>query len=116
MTAPNEEFQDQLKALQDEFKAQLAGRLEELDAAFAELRDSSGATEIRSAMETLNALSHKLTGSAGTFGFMAVSEAAQRLETHCQSLLDDDNAVETGTEKIAGLVAEVRNAVEKELN
>ncbi len=115
MTDPKQQLQDQLKALGAEYEAQLPGRLDELDAAFAGLPGDGRAEATRQALETLYALSHKLTGSAGTFGFMAVSEATERLENLCQSLLEDaDGVAADGREKIAGLLVAVRNAAGKD--
>lgn len=118
MTDPKQQLQDQIKALGAEYEAQLPGRLDELDAAFAGLPGDGRTGDSRQALETLYALSHKLTGSAGTFGFMAVSDAAERLEALCQSLLEGpagaaDKMAAEGREKIAGLVAAVRDAAGK---
>ena len=78
MTDPKQQLQDQIKALKDEYGALLPERLNELDSAFADLPDDIRATAARQALETLCALAHKFTGSAGTFGFMAISEAAAK--------------------------------------
>ena len=111
MTDPKQQLQDQIKALKDEYGALLPERLNELDSAFADLPDDIRATAARQALETLCALAHKFTGSAGTFGFMAISEAAARLEALCQSLLEGaDDAVAGGRETMASLVAAVREA------
>jgi HPt (histidine-containing phosphotransfer) domain-containing protein len=111
MTDPKQQLQDQIKALKDEYGALLPERLNELDSAFADLPDDIRATAARQALETLCALAHKFTGSAGTFGFMAISEAAARLEALCQSLLEGaDDAAAGGRETMASLVATVREA------
>ncbi len=115
MTDPNQQLQDQIKALRDEYESLLPERLDELDSAFADIPDDIRDAAARQALETLYALAHKLTGSAGTFGFMTISQAAERLEAHCQSLLEDapdaaDDAAAGGRETIAGLVAAVREA------
>ncbi len=113
MTDPDQQLQDQVKALKDEYEAKLPERLDELDAAFAAMPGDD------QALETLYALAHKLNGSAGTFGFTALSEAAERLEAICQSLLEvrdgvaGDRMAEDGREKIAGLVVAVRDAAGK---
>ena len=111
MTDPKQQLQDQIKALKDEYGALLPERLNELDSAFADLPDDIRATAARQALETLCALAHKFTGSAGTFGFMAISEAAARLEALCQFLLEGaDDAAAGGRETMASLVAAVREA------
>ncbi|HJO75366.1 MAG TPA: Hpt domain-containing protein [Rhodospirillales bacterium] len=112
MTDPNQQLQDQIKALRDEYESLLPERLDELDSAFADIPDDIRDAAARQALETLYALAHKLTGSAGTFGFMTISQAAERLEAHCQSLLENaaDGTAAGGRETIAGLVAAVRDA------
>lgn len=119
MTDPKQQLLDQIKTLKDEYEAILPERLDELNSAFDDIPEDIRAAAARPALETLYGLAHKLTGSAGTFGFMAIGEAAERLEAHCQSLLEDapdaaddaaDSTVARGHETIAGLVASVRAA------
>ena len=88
MTGPKSEFQKRVKALRDEYEAKLPGRLQELDACFKQLPPDGGAGESRQELENLMALAHKLSGSAGTFGFMALGVAAEKLENACQAYLD----------------------------
>jgi len=111
MTDLKQPLQDQIKTLKDEYGAKLPERLDELDAAFADLPDDIRAVGAHQALETLYALSHKLNGSAGTFGFKAISDTAERLEARCRTLLDDaDSAPADGRADIADLVAAVRDA------
>ena len=53
MTGPNPEFQQQLKALRDEYEAKLPARLRELDACFKRLPTDGGAGESRQGLENL---------------------------------------------------------------
>jgi len=113
MADSNNEFAEQLEALQEAFAAQLGARLEALDAAYAVFaRDGAPPEESRHALEDLCAHAHKLTGSAGTFGFAAVSDAAGRLEFACVSLLEAGDDAKPGhdREEIAGLISAVRVA------
>jgi len=115
MTGPNPELQNQIKALRDEYEAKLPGRLDELDAAFKDLPPDTPPGDSRQALETLMGLAHKLAGSAGTFGFMAVGDAAEQLENACQSHLEESEGLPPGEHgTIAGLVAAVRGAAEKD--
>ena len=109
MTGPNPEFQQQLKALRDEYEAKLPARLRELDACFKRLPTDGGAGESRQGLEKLMALAHKLSGSAGTFGFMALGEATEKLENACQACLDQSG----GHGEFAQLLAAVLGAAEK---
>ena len=87
----------------------MPARLRELDACFKRLPTDGGAGESRQELEKLMALAHKLSGSAGTFGFMALGEAAEKLENACQACLDQS----AGHGELAQLLAAVLGAAEK---
>ena len=80
---------EQLAKLRDAFGSKLVERVEEIRGAGAPLRDPgvSGEEAMR-ALDSLQALSHKLTGSAGTFGFGDVSVASRELEQFCGQFKD----------------------------
>ena len=105
MTGPNPEFQQQLKALGAEYEAKLPARLRELDACFKRLPTDGGAGESRQGLENLMALAHKLSGSAGTFGFMALGNAAEKLENACQARLDQPGLDQSGLDQSGGFAA-----------
>ena len=105
MTGPNPEFQQQLKALGAEYEAKLPARLRELDACFKRLPTDGGAGESREGLENLMALAHKLSGSAGTFGFMALGNAAEKLENDCQARLDQPGLDQSGLDQSGGFAA-----------
>ncbi len=116
MTGPNPELQQQIKALRDEYEAKLPGRLRELDAAFKRLPPDGDAGDSRPELQNLMALAHKLSGSAGTFGFMALGDAAEKLENACQAHLDQSSLDQSGLDQsgeLAGLLAAVLDAAEK---
>lgn len=112
MTGAEEELQAKLKVLRDAYKANLDARLDEIDAALDSLRtaDSGNAEEL----ETLLRLAHKLTGSAGTFGLLAISNAARELEALCESLVNEKKNASAEMERIGELVNNLRKAAEKE--
>ena len=115
MTGPNLEFQQQVKALRDEYEAKLPERLQELDAGFKQLPPDGGAGESRQELENLMVLAHKLSGSAGTFGFMALGVAAEKLENACQAYLDQSGGLAAGGHgELAGLLAAVLDVAEKD--
>ena len=114
MTSPNPELQDKIKALGAEYEAKLPGRLEELNDAFGHLPPDGGGGESRQELENLMALAHKLSGSAGTFGFMALGVAAEKLENACQAYLDQTGGLGAGGHgELAGLLAAVLGAAKK---
>ncbi len=115
MTGPNPEFQQQIKALRDEYEAKLPGRLQELDAGVKQLPPDGGGGESRQELENLMALAHKLSGSAGTFGFMALGVAAEKLENACQAYLNQSGGLAAGGHgELAGLLTAVRDVAEKD--
>ncbi len=114
MADANQEFQDKIKALRDEYEAKLPGRLRELDACFKQLPPDDGAGESRQELENLMVLAHKLSGSAGTFGFTALGVAAEKLENACQAYLDESGGLPSGGHgELAGLLAAVLGVAEK---
>jgi len=114
MTDPKQQLQEQIKALSAEYLGQLPERLNALDVAFAAIPNEIQGEDARPALEDLHALAHKLNGSAGTFGFMDISDAAERLEDHCQALLDGA-AAKDGREALTALAVAVRDAIVKAL-
>jgi HPt (histidine-containing phosphotransfer) domain-containing protein len=112
MTGADEDLQTKLKTLQDAYRDKLDARLDEVDTALNSLRASDGSTA--EDLDTLLALAHKLTGSAGTFGLPAVSDAAEKLETLCASLVDEGKDASAEMEQITRLVNDLRKAAEKE--
>ena len=111
MTGADEELQAKLKALQDKFKAGLNARLNEIDSTIDNLR--TGGDGSAEELDTLLGLAHKLTGSAGTFGLPAVSDAARELEALCETLVKEDKDASTEMERITELASNLRKAGEK---
>ena len=82
MSGLSESIQARLRSLADAFVAELPRRVQEIEDAFARLETASAPDEDARA---LRHYSHKLAGSAATFGFQRVTACAKRLE----HLLDD---------------------------
>lgn len=81
--------QEQLALLKASFGSNLTERFGEIrDAAAPLTQPTANADETARAIDTLQALAHKLTGSAGTFGFAKVSQVARTLETKSGELKD----------------------------
>lgn len=81
MTPP---ISDALAELRNQFVDQLASRVETIHAHFKRLDLSAWQP---AEAETLHRLVHDITGSAGTFGLLSVSDAARQLETRLAPLL-----------------------------
>ena len=75
-----------LRELQTEYGKVLPGLVEKLAGAVREARGQMGDA---ARLEALRAQAHKLRGTAGSYGFRGVSEAAGRLEEATQRALED---------------------------
>lgn len=82
MTPP---ISDALAELRNQFVDQLASRVETIHAHFKRLDLSAWQP---AEAETLHRLVHGITGSAGTFGLLSVSDAARQLETRLAPQLE----------------------------
>jgi diguanylate cyclase (GGDEF)-like protein len=82
------EFQAKLLAIQDKFKASLRTRLIEIQQAWEQVQTVADKSE---SLESLHRLVHRLTGSAGTFGYALLSRDARALEILLQTLLTHVN-------------------------
>ena len=87
---------DKLRALQARYEKDLAEKLVLLDAAWQAVdRDDYASDDL----SRLHLLLHRLAGSGATFGFIAVSEITQRLETIVLAVLYDDDAFDSETRR-----------------
>ena len=103
---------EQLALLKASFGDKLVERIDEIEAAAAPLsQDGASEDDMARAVDTLQALSHKLTGSAGTFGFAAVSEASRKLE-HKSGTLKDAKLTPADCRELLNLLADVVGVVE----
>ena len=90
MSIQSDDIERQLDDLRRAFAAKLGSQIEELTAAARPLDEEAAPEGVRGALESLHGLAHKLAGSAGTFGYSQLSDAAKRLEVLCLSILDGD--------------------------
>ncbi len=81
------ELQNKLKALQQNFKAQLAKKTTDIEHLWLAIKQETN----RSKLQDLHRMVHSLAGSGGTYGAMAVSTQARMLEQMLLSLLNDEN-------------------------
>ena len=77
--------QDKLRKLRNDFVAQVPDKVHALEQSWAAIRENPNEAQ---AANALYRLAHSLRGSAGTFGFVALSDASLSLETLAKSLLD----------------------------
>ena len=98
----------QLAALRDAYAATLPGKIGELVSAAEPLTGDASSDGARRALESTHALSHKLAGSVGTFGFDALGEAARAIENRCNAAMRDGEPVATASLGIETLLAELQ--------
>jgi HPt (histidine-containing phosphotransfer) domain-containing protein len=77
-----------LTALRAGFAEKLSGRLAEIEAAVGALGADPQAPGWRAKLRVVLGLAHQLAGSAGTFGFTALGEAARDVEGLCAQALE----------------------------
>lgn len=83
------DFAKKLEELRARFVERFADRLEHMERHFANLVCSKGADDTLTALKAFRAEAHKLTGTAGTFGFHEVGSAAAEIESYCDALIAD---------------------------
>lgn len=109
MSDNQENINERLRALKQAYLDTLPERAGEIDALAASIRHDPGSEKGRDGLDALYNLVHKLSGSGGTFGFPAISDAAQILEEECGALKKAPSA--DGWQKIEELIEELRGAV-----
>jgi HPt (histidine-containing phosphotransfer) domain-containing protein len=105
----DQELQAKIAALRITFTESLTARFEELDAALAAIAPglplSGQSAQIQSVLEQ----THKIAGSAGTFGFMDMSLIAAQAEQLCDRILQNRHgADETALRELQGKIADIR--------
>lgn len=109
MTDNQESIDGRLRALKQAYLDSLPARIGEIDALAASILHHPGSEKEREGLDALYHLVHKLSGSGGTFGLPAISDAAQLLEEECEALIKMPSAAVW--QKIEGPVKELRDAV-----
>lgn len=79
--------ESKLRALRAAYTQKLHGTLDELCALGARVRAEPAPADRIDALENLRNLAHKLAGSAGTYGFADLSDAARTLERFSEPLI-----------------------------
>lgn len=102
---------DALAQIREDFAARLPGILEELERYFRILADAPNDAD---ALESIRSISHRLSGSAGTFGYSALGEAAGMLENCVCSVLSEPRSAAGRLAEIETLIERVTNACHSE--
>ena len=84
MTDQEKSLEEKLKVLELMFLGKLPGRLAEIEQA---LEQFLAAPEDKEALQLMHRLLHTMAGTAGTFGFNEVGEAARLYDNQLKALL-----------------------------
>ncbi|NQV54754.1 MAG: Hpt domain-containing protein [Rhodospirillales bacterium] len=105
----NTELAERLEELKKSYVSQLDERISALESAWEIAVHSATQTERVDGVRKLNELSHKLAGSAGTFGFSELSKVASKIESHSENLAENIEYLdEARAGELSGLIAECR--------
>lgn len=85
MDKPKAEFYEQLRVLQRAYSAELQGKLGHIQEIWNKLHKGTWNADL---LKTLHAATHSITGSAATFGFNLLSNAARKLEIELQHIIE----------------------------
>lgn len=106
---------EKLNALADAFGAALPGKLDELEALARAMSGGGLLEEIRETMDEICRLAHTISGTAGTFGYHAVTEAARAIERSLRPVIEAGDPLTA--EQAAGIRSKIealkKNASEK---
>jgi HPt (histidine-containing phosphotransfer) domain-containing protein len=109
----DQELQAKIAALRTSFTAGQTARFQELDTAMAAIQPGLPLAGQSAPIRIILEQTHKIAGSAGTFGFSDMSAIASQAEQLCERILKnghdgDDNALRELQGKIADIRAELK--------
>ncbi len=106
---------EKIAALRAAYAQELDGRLREIEAAAAPLAEPGSPEASRRAVAAIHYMAHKLAGSGATFGFAALTHAAQAVEEVCAEVIEDGEVPRAERcHDIIGLVVGLRSAVPRD--
>jgi PAS domain S-box-containing protein len=91
----NEVYHATMAAMRESFCEKLPGRVDELELALSDARLANAETTTNS-LDKCHALTHKLAGAAGTFGYAEVAEYARALEHKLSEFLSVKGLLDPG--------------------
>jgi len=109
----DQELQAKIAALRTSFTAGLTTRFAELDTAVAAIQPGRPLADQSAPIKIILEQTHKIAGSAGTFGFTDMSAIASQAEQLCERILKnghggDADALSDLRGKIADIQAELK--------
>ena len=111
------DIQSKLTAMTAAFLSKLTDKVREMEEAAAPLWDAADGDANADALHAVQALAHKLAGSAGTYGFANLGHTARNLELTCQALGENSDALPAQElNQIGELIALMREQSESSAN
>jgi len=108
MSDPARAVEDRLRVLRDEYASQLPGKIFQIAEAVAACFNGSWSAE---ACAALHLRVHNLVGSAGTYGYRAVCDAARALDVSLRAVVDREDPPTPGEQAaVLNLVARLERA------
>jgi HPt (histidine-containing phosphotransfer) domain-containing protein len=113
MTDKAAELEKKLAALKQTYIAQLDERIEALETALQDILAGSDFASAKEGLEQLAFHAHKLSGTAGTFGFNALGQNGATIEIMCDEFVKiETGPTEAEKEKLGELVAACRSVAD----
>ena len=109
MTTDNEKQLNELAKLREKFAKSLDGRIEEIASLSQKISDNPNQREASLLQTSLRSSAHKLSGSAGSYGFPEVSRICKQIDIFtqgCEELIDRSSKERLDTLKC--LVAQLK--------
>ena len=109
MTTDNEKQLSELAKLREKFARSLDDRIEEIASLSQKISDNPNQREASLLQTSLRSLAHKLSGSAGSYGFPEVSRICKQIDIftqECEELINRSS--KERLDILKSLVAELR--------
>lgn len=106
------DFENQLKKLQEEYKKNLPNKINEINALWAGILAEP-------ADESLNSFHrkvHSMHGTAGTYGHEAVSKVSAKLEILANTFKENPSTISANAEKVHAILAELQKLAATEID
>lgn len=105
-------FNAKFEKVRKRYVRSLPGRLVELESAYETARTSEGISQDGSGLSEVTHIAHKLSGSAASFGFPSIGDAARDLEKACTSIDGELSPRSERWREIEDLVVSLKGEIE----
>ena len=102
------ESEDEMERIQESFRAELAEWLEDIISMGRTIGTDKAEDDPKALVESLRERAHQVAGTAGTFGFEEIGDAALELELLCAALLEQGDTADLA--KIGAAMAALETA------